>query len=330
MKTLLSAIFVFMLVILVHEGGHFLVAKLVGIKVNEFSIGMGPKIFQKRKGETKYSLRVLPIGGYVAMEGEDELSDDRRSFNNAPAIDRILVILAGAFMNFLLAIMIFSIISIILGTPTNEIDNVLSDTPAFDAGIKPGDKIISINNVEIKTWEDIVENVGESKEEIFNIEIERNKKVSTFKLSYLKDGDRKIIGIIPKRESSLRSSIKSGVLTTKLIVDNMFDYISKIFKGNFDSKSLSGPVGIINEINKAAKSGIIDVLFLLGLISVNLGFFNLLPIPGLDGSKVVFILIEMIRGKAIDKEKEAYIHLLGFTFLITLMLIVTYNDIFRR
>ena len=163
MTTLIGALIVFMLVVLLHELGHFTVAKLVGIKVNEFSIGMGPKLFQKEKGETKYSLRLLPIGGYVAMEGEEEGSSDPRSFGNVSVLKRMAVVLAGAFMNFILAIVAFFIVALFIGSPTNKVGFIVEDSPAYISEIKLDDEIIAVNGIKVSNWQDTLNNISKSR-----------------------------------------------------------------------------------------------------------------------------------------------------------------------
>ncbi|HEY8361340.1 MAG TPA: RIP metalloprotease RseP [Tissierellaceae bacterium] len=330
MLTAISAIFVFLTVILIHEFGHFVVAKLVGIKVNEFSIGMGPKIIQKKKGETNYTIRLLPIGGYVRMEGEDEASSDPRSFNNFPPLSRIAVVAAGAIMNFIFAIIVLIVVSFGVGSPGTTIEKTIPDSPAEVAGLMPGDKIVEINNIEIDSWQKISDTISISNpNEEMKIVIDRNGKEITFSLLPTTEEGRTKIGIVPKYERSIISAVKSGIENTLLILRLMFEFLGMLFRGQAKLEYLSGPVGIIHEVGEAAKSGIYDLLFLLGFININLGVMNLLPIPALDGSRIVFLLIELIRGKPLDPEKEGFIHLIGFIFLISLMLLITYKDIIK-
>ena len=320
-----------MMVILFHEFGHFIVAKMVGIKVNEFSIGMGPKIFQKEKGETKYSIRVLPIGGYVSMEGEDENSDDPRSFNKVSAISRIGVVAAGAIMNFLLAIIVFSIVSFNIGVPMTTISETIKDSPAEKSGIQSGDHILSMNGKETNEWDSIVEEISKANpDKKMQITILRDEeKIDYYIKPEVNEENRLIIGIAPIVKKSFFSSIKEGFQKTGFMLKLMFDFISMAFSGKVSTKDLSGPVGVIYTIGEAAKYGIINLFYLMGFISVNLGFFNLLPLPALDGSRIVFLLIEIIRGKPINPEKEGFIHFVGFVLLIALMVFVTYSDIIR-
>lgn len=331
MLTAIAAIFVFLMVILFHEFGHFIVAKMVGIRVNEFSIGMGPKIFQKKKGETKYSIRALPIGGYVSMEGEDENSEDPRSFNKVPAPSRIAVVAAGAIMNFILAMIVFSIVSFNAGMPTTTILETIKNSPAEKVGMKPGDVIVSINNEQIKNWDSIVNEISNSNpKEDMEVTILRNEEKIDYLLKpEIGDNNRIIIGIVPVSQKSFFSSIKGGFEKTGFMLKLMFDFIKMAFRGQVSTKDLSGPVGVIYTIGEAAKYGFINLIYLMGFISVNLGFFNLLPLPALDGSRIVFLFIEIIRGKAIDPEKEGFIHFIGFVLLILLMITVTYSDVIR-
>lgn len=330
MLTAVAAIFIFLIVVFIHELGHFGVAKFVGIKVNEFSIGMGPKVFQRKKGETEYTLRLLPIGGYVKMEGEDESSEDPRSFNNVSVLSRIAVIMAGAIMNFLLAIVVFTIFSYAVGMPINQIQETVIGSPAEIVGIKEGDIIKNVNGKDTSTWNMVVKaiNKADPNREI-NIEILRDGKIEKVLVKPTIKDNKSMIGIGPKTEQSITSAIRGGFEKTGEFLGLMFEFISMIFKGKVSTDDLSGPVGVISVIGEAANMGFNQVLYLLGFISVNLGFFNLLPIPALDGSRVIFLLIELVRGKPIDPNKEGFIHFIGFILLISLMLVVTYKDIIK-
>lgn len=330
MITAFAAIFVFLLVVLLHELGHFSVAKMVGIKVNEFAIGMGPKIFQKRSGETQYTLRALPIGGFVRMEGEEESSNDPRSFQNVSVWSRMAVIAAGSIMNFVLAIVVLSIVAFNVGVPTTTIEDIVPDSPAEIYGVQPGDTFRKIDNVEISSWEDIVNTINATTPgESITIEIERNDALITLEVVPIQDGERMVIGIYPAGERSLSHSIRAGFEDTFYFIRLMFQFVGMLFTGQVSTNDLAGPIGVINEVGQAAKMGFNNLLLILGFISINLGFFNLLPIPALDGSKIVFLLIELVRGKPIDPDKEGFIHLIGFVFLISLMILVTYKDLIR-
>ncbi|MGO1712477.1 MAG: M50 family metallopeptidase [Senegalia sp. (in: firmicutes)] len=310
MTTAIAAILIFFIVVLVHEFGHFAVAKLVGIKVDEFSIGMGPRIAKFDKGETEYSLRILPIGGYVKMEGEDEKSEDERSFSNKSPISRILVLTAGAIMNFTLAILIFFAISLFVGSPTTTIDTVVEDGPAYEAGIRSGDQIISVNNEEINNWNESRDIITSTKGDV-NISVLRNNEEINFTLKPQEDENgNKLIGISSKTKASFVGAIKYAFT-------------------NFIFSDVAGPIGVVQLIGETTRYGFLSVLNLAAFININLGFFNLLPVPALDGSRILFILIELLRGKPLDPEKEGIIHFIGFAILMALMIFISYNDLGR-
>ncbi|NBI07895.1 RIP metalloprotease RseP [Senegalia massiliensis] len=329
MTTAITAIIIFFIVVLVHEFGHFATAKLVGIKVQEFSIGMGPRITKFNKGETEYSLRILPIGGYVKMEGEDEKSDDERSFSNKSPISRILVLASGAIMNFLLALIIFFVISIVIGSPTTIIDKVTENGPADTVGIKSGDEIVSINNEKIENWQESKDIITNAEDEI-NITVLRDEKSLSFSLTPEKDeNDNKLIGISSKTRPSFIGSIKYAFNNLIFIISLMFDFIKMALTGNVSTSDVAGPIGVVQLIGETTKYGFLSVLNLAAFININLGFFNLLPIPALDGSRILFILIELLRGKPLDPEKEGMIHFIGFALLMALMIFISYNDLSR-
>ncbi|SCG83411.1 putative membrane-associated zinc metalloprotease [Proteiniborus sp. DW1] len=331
MQTALATIFVFFIVVVFHEFGHFIIAKISGIKVHEFAIGMGPRLFKINKGDTDYSLRLLPIGGYVKMEGEDEHSDDEKSFSKKPIGVRMAVIAAGAIMNFVLAIIVFSIYAYNVGVPTTTIDEATERLPAYESGLRSGDTIKSINGSEVNSWDDIKNYIGTSNGEEITVSVIRNGKEYNFIMKPItnKEENRLIIGITPKLVKSLPLSIKSGFQNMIMILGLMFQFIAMLFRGKVSSGDISGPVGIVYLVGEAAKSGFQYVLYVAGFISINLGFFNLLPIPALDGSRLVFLLLELIRGKPVNPEREGFIHFIGFVFLILLMLVVAYKDLIK-
>ena len=331
MKTALLTILVFGIVIAVHEFGHFIVAKLSGVKVHEFALGMGPKLFQIKKGETEYTLRLLPIGGYVKMEGEDEDSDDERSFGKRSGWIKIAIVAAGAFMNFVLAIIVFTIYSYNVGVPTTTIDSVITGMPSEKAGILSGDTIISINDEVTKSWEDIVNKIDSSKSDQLKIVVIRDDVEKTYNIKPIieEKENRNMIGIQPAFEKSFSNAIKGGMNNFKMAVGMMFEFIGQLFKGNVNKDDVSGPIGIVAAVGEASKHGFMYVLLFTGLISINLGVFNLLPIPALDGSRIVFLIIELLRGKPVDPNKEGFVHMIGFVALILLMIVVAYNDIIK-
>lgn len=324
--TTVTSVLIFLLVILIHEFGHFVIAKTVGIQVNEFSIGMGPQLFSKQGDETLYSIRALPIGGYVAMEGEDEESNNPRSFSNSSVGKRLAVVVAGAIMNFFLAFVVLFIMGMMLGTPVNKIDGFVDPSNAKEAGLQIGDKIVAIDGVKTGSWEEVIDSINKSDKESLEITVERDKE--SLKYNVKRDSEGKI-GIIRGAERSVLGSIKYSFTTTKLLLNEMIKFLGRLFTGKVSINEVSGPVGIIREIGSAARTSIINVMMLLAFININVGFFNLLPIPALDGSKVILLIIEAIRKKPIPVEKEGLINLVGFIFLIGLLIVVTFKDIIQ-
>ncbi|MDU3086477.1 MAG: RIP metalloprotease RseP [Peptoniphilus harei] len=332
MITLISSLLVFLLVVMLHEFGHFAVAKLSGIKVNEFSIGMGPKIYQKQKGETFYSLRALPVGGYVAMEGEEDNSHDPRAFNNVSIVKRMAVVLAGAFMNFVLAFIAFTLIFSIVGYGSSEIEKVISNSPADKAGIQSGDLIIKINENKVKDIYDINSIISKNQKEEMDFQINREGNILNLKIKpeYSVENQMYLIGITSKLDHSLLKSISLGANRTLEMSKLILKSIKMMFSGSFKMEYLSGPVGVVQLIGSESSKGFLNFLQILGLISVNLGVFNLLPIPALDGGKFLFLLIEALRGKPIDEKIEQGLSLIGISLLFSLMIYVTiFNDIGR-
>lgn len=333
MFTFISFVFVFGLLVFFHEFGHFALAKMNNIKVHQFALGMGPKLISFKGKETEYSIRIFPIGGYVKMEGEDESSDDARSFSRKTPLQRISVLAAGPIMNIVLAILLFAIIAFNSGIPVNIniIGEVMENSPAEEYGLESGDKIVKINEVEINNWEDIVKNISESKEDIIHLKIIRNGKILYFdiKPTFDKESGRKILGISPTYEKSLISSVKVAVQNVYLAVKQIFDYLINLTRGKASLENIVGPVGMVQHVGEAARMSIFHLLFLAGIISINLAILNILPFPALDGGRIIFAIVELIKGSPIDPEKEGLVHMIGFIVLIALMVLVLVKDITR-
>ncbi len=333
--SIIVAFLVFLTLVTIHEFGHFIMAKWAGIKVNEFAVGMGPAILKKQKGETLYSLRIFPLGGYCAMEGEDEDSADERSFDNAKAYKRLVVILAGAFMNMLLAVVAFLIVNMQSGFTDLSIDKIEANSPAYIAGIQENDEIISYNGKKPLLFLELRNMIINSKNESDTLTLKRDGKLINVEikpeLATIEDNGKTIeykkIGIMSKVRYDFFGAFKESINTCRYAFRSMFDFLGRAFKGNVKKNEVSGPVVIIKTIASAAKVGFSSVMFLLGLISINLAFFNLLPFPALDGGKAVFILFEMITGIKPNKKVEYIVNIVGFSLLILLFLFVTYNDI---
>lgn len=327
------AVVLFLLLIVFHEFGHFIVAKKSGIKVNEFAVGMGPLLYSKENGETTYSFRAIPIGGYCAMEGEDDESSDPRSFDNAPASKRFLTILAGPVANLIIAVLVFTIVGVIGGVVTTTVDDFIENSPAQAAGIEKGDEILKINGQEISDFTDISKVVNDFyKDKDFDKEItvlaKRNGKDLDFAFKPKVEGENTYIGIIPARRTpGFFEAIGLGFKETGRNVKMIFTILGRLFTGKLAFGALSGPVGVLKELGNQAQNGLANLLYFLAYISVNLAVFNLLPIPALDGSKLLTSGIEIITGKKINKKLEEKITMVGFFILLGLILVVSIKDI---
>lgn len=329
--TIIYAIIIFCLLIFVHELGHFIVAKVCGVKVNEFAIGMGPAIFKKQKGETLYAVRLFPIGGFCAMEGEDEDSEDDRAFNNKPAWQRALVLTAGSFMNLLTAVVLMIVIAFVVGQATTTVNEVLDDSPAYRAGMMSGDRIVEVDGTAVDEWNDVITYIGESSRDTADIVVERDgaQQTLTAALEYDKESGRNKIGITPEMKHSVAGSVGSGMKNTWNMTVMMYKVIKQLFTGDVSVSELSGPVGIVYAVNQSAKAGVIYVVYLASLLSLNLAIMNMLPFPALDGGRLLFLLIRKITGKRITDAIEGKIHFIGIILLMVLMVYVTWNDIVK-
>lgn len=329
--TIIYAIIIFCVLIFVHEFGHFIAAKACGVKVNEFAIGMGPAFFKRQKGETQYSLRIFPIGGFCAMEGEDEDSEDARAFNNKPAWQRACVLAAGPIMNVLTAMLLLIVIATWSGQPTTTVKQVLDDSPAYEAGIQAGDTILSVDDKEIKEWNDLLTAVGKTSADTVSMEVLRDGKTMTIesRVEYDKEAQRNKVGIAPAVTHNVIKGTVSGVKNTGTMTVMMYDILKKLVTGEVSVKELSGPVGIVYAVNDSAKAGVIYVIYLSALLSLNLAVMNLLPLPALDGGRLLFLAIRKITGRRITDEMEGKIHFVGIMLLLLLMVYVTWNDIVR-
>ena len=326
MLTFITVVIVFTALVVIHEFGHFLFARLAGIKVEEFAVGMGPKIWGVKGKETLYSVRALPIGGFCKMLGEDESNEDPRAFNNKPVWRRILVIVFGPLMNLFLAILIFSM----MFAPLTVIDQLTADAPAVKAGIREGDKIIAIAGQPITAWEQIKPAVTQNVGKEITVEIERKgEKVDVALTPITKEGvEGGIIGIVPKYGFQ-GFSFTQGIKISFSAVDQMVSYLGNLFVGKASTEDVVGPVGIIYYMNDAAKTGILAVLQLTAVISLNLFIVNLLPLPALDGGRLMFLILEGIRRKPVDPQKEGFVHFVGFVLLMVLSALIIFRDFIR-
>lgn len=331
----LAAIIVFSVIILVHELGHFLAARHVGIKVEEFAIGFGPRLTGFRAAGSNFSVRVFPLGGFVRMLGEEgeETSDAQDSFLAKTPLQRMYVIAAGPVMNFLLAIVLFMLIFGVVGLPVNEarIGTVLPGLPAAQSGLRSGDVILELDSQPVETWEEIQKYIVENPGKTINFLIHRNGQQVEIAVTprTTEDGGGEIGIAAPIQRLGMFASIQEGIHQTYKVTVVILDSIYQIFTRQLPADDLTGPIGIVYYVGEAARAGLVNVLSLAALISVNLGLFNLLPIPALDGSKLVFLGVELVRRRPLDPQKENLVHLVGFALLISLMIIVMYRDILR-
>jgi regulator of sigma E protease len=331
--TILYAIIIFCLLIFAHEFGHLIAAKAVGVRVNEFALGMGPRLCGFKKGDTAYSLRAFPIGGFCAMEGENERSDDPKSFGSKPLPAKALILLAGSLMNVLLAVLILSCVIFLNGTPSTVVSEVGAGSPAEAAGIAPGDRILSVDGRSAAEWEDIPLAVTEAKDDRIAIVILRDGAELRLESGFYmgEDGLRKI-GIVPGTERRARDigpALLLGCRATWSMGAAMVQAIAMLFTGDVPIQELTGPVGIVRIVGDVAKDGMMQLAQLTALISLNLGVVNLLPIPALDGCRFIFLFIRKITGRAVTDEMEGRVHFVGLMLLFALMIFVTVQDVTR-
>ncbi len=330
MLTAILTIILFCILIIPHEFGHMIVAKLLGVQVNEFSVGMGPALFQRTRGETTYSLRAVPLGGYCAMEGENEESDNPRAFNNKPGGTKIAVLVAGAAMNVIVAVILLTISVAIGGIAVNSIASVTPGSPAQAAGIEKGDKIVEINGTKTGSWEDVVTEIKASKPgEPMNVVAENGGEKRSLVVTPEKKDGNVIIGVTASVSHSAVKSIKYGFIGTWNITKMMLKTIKMLITGKLSAKALSGPVGIVQVLGQAGSNGVAPFLYLVALISINIALLNMFPFPALDGGRVLFVIIRKLTGNMISDKTEGMIHLVGMALLVALFVVVTKNDIIR-
>ncbi|HJV46708.1 MAG TPA: RIP metalloprotease RseP [Bacillota bacterium] len=408
MFEVLSIVLVFGALVFFHELGHLIFAKRAGILCREFALGMGPKLFSFKKGETTYTLRLFPIGGFVRMAGEDpevvkinpgqeigiiiennqitkmvtdqtenypkaevvsvesidldkklvleayqngdiqkwsihpgalviqngqeiQIAPWDRQFGSKTISQRALAIVAGPVANFVLAFVLLTVMALSYGTPTNDpvLGKIAENGPAQKAGLQEGDRILKIENQDVGSWTQIVDIVSHSPEKKLTFFIERNREQYSISLVTDKVENVGKVGVYPPLSRSPMPSLKYGAETTWQFSTLIFKGLGMLVTGKVAMDELSGPVGIFNYTYEAAEKGVAILLKWSAILSVNLGIMNLLPLPALDGGRLVFLLVEALRGRPIDPQKEGMVHFLGFAFLMLLILVITWNDIQR-
>lgn len=330
----LIAILTFVVLIIIHEFGHFITAKLCGVRVNEFAVGFGPKLFKKKVGETTYAINLVPLGGYCAMEGEDEESEDNRAFCNKGPFKRLLIVAAGAIFNLILGVILVAVV-LIPGDrfATTTVAKFDENSVSSQTGLMVGDTILKVDGRRVYTDYDLAYTFTGVDDGKIDITVNRNGKKVELKdvtfatqkiddISYIKV-DFYILGEEKTFTNYIEQTLKTTLSYSRVVLFSLVDLIT----GKYGLSAVSGPVGITAAIGTVAKANIFNILPIMALITINLGIFNLLPIPALDGGRILFILFELIFRKPVAKKYEGYIHAAGLIILLGFMLLITLKDI---
>lgn len=338
LTTLVATVFVFGLLVLVHELGHFFTAKLTGMRVSEFAVGFGPRLFGKKRGETEYSIRAIPLGGYNKIDGMDpEEEQDERSFSAKPVWARALVIAAGSLMNFVLPVLLFMIVFLWNGIESVSdkpvIGALIPGKPAVQSGISAGDTVLKVNGVPVQNWRQVVENIRSAKDSlILEIRLQDGRIRSVTMIPEIdpKSG-RALIGIVPvidRQMPGVAESFSLSVGHTYSVAGRMLSGIGQMFTGQAEA-DIAGPIGVMKMTGEMAQLGFIPLLQFAAFLSINLGLINLLPVPLLDGGHLVTLLIEAVRRKPLSAQQIRYTQMVGIALLGLLMLFATFKDLIR-
>lgn len=332
--SILLTLLILTVIIFIHELGHFTAAKYFKIPVSEFAIGMGPKLISKQVGETLYAVRAIPIGGFVNIEGMEPDSELENGFNTKAAYKRFIVLFAGVFMNFVLAFLIVvGMIFAIGGTEQNPaavIGQIAEDSYVKEQ-LKTGDQILKIDEVEIKDWNSLVENLSVKKDEKVKLLVKRGNdevKIES-KMKYIEDQKRYVLGIFPeytKIKYGLVEGSKESVKQYINLFTSTFKGFKMLFAGEVKKEEISGPVGTVKIVKMFADWGASSLIFLTALLSINIGIINLFPLPALDGGRILFVILETL-GVKVNRKTEEKIHRAGFVLLLGLIILVTFNDV---
>lgn len=336
------------ILIIIHELGHFLLAKKTGVGVLTFSIGFGPKLLGRKIGETEYLLSAFPLGGYVKMVGEDpeeevQTTDIQRSFSHQGLVKRIAIVAAGPLFNLLLAVVIFLAIFVSYGVPvlTTRVGGVEPDSPAFRSGVQQGDRIVGVDGRKVKKWEELSSQIKESQGRSLKFRLQRDSRELELTVQPIRREGKNIFG---ERQESWAIGIASEVAIEKsdplLAVGQAFsktgEYsiltlvaLFKMIKGEVSPKTLGGPLLIAQMAGQQAREGLGSFFFFVAILSVNLGVLNLLPIPVLDGGHLLFFLLEGILGRPVKLKHRERAQQVGIFVLIMIMIYAFYNDIAR-
>lgn len=340
--TILIFILVLSTIVFVHEFGHFIFAKLMGVYVYEFAIGMGPKLFGFKGKETEYCLRLIPIGGFCSLAGEEadettiKVPKNRRLQDKKPW-QRFLIMFFGPGFNFIFAMLVLFFIALFNGYTDYEplIGSIEKGFPAYEAGLEKGDKVLEVNDKKIKTTDDLTIYLAISnKKKETSITVEKkdgSKKTYLVKPKKIEeDGETSYkygIGMNTKKKYGFVNSIKYTFIKTNSLFRQMFITLGSLFTGGVKVNQLSGPIGIYSIVGAQSKQGFASILYLMAFLSINVGFINLVPLPAFDGGHILFIIIEKIKGSPVSTKTENMIHTIGLFLLMLLMVYITFNDI---
>lgn len=342
--TLIYFIFVLGVTVMIHEFGHFLFAKKAGIYVYEFSIGMGPRIFHlKRKNdETIYAIRLFPIGGFVSMAGEDLEADysipKEKQMCNKTWMQRFLTLIAGVLFNFVLAILLLFTIALINGTPAFKpyIEHLESGYPITQTNIQSGDLIVKIDGKKINSMDRLLLELQIRNQKTLDITVQhQNRELETITVHPVEVEENGVKGY--RYGFTLDTTTRTGILPafqyafmkTGSLIEQMTLIIGYLFTGRLSLNNLAGPIGIFTIVGETAKTGFLNLLYLIAYLCINVGFINLVPLPAFDGGRLLFLVIEKIKGSRVSPKVENIVHTVGFVFLMVLMVFITYNDILR-
>lgn len=333
---ILIALLFFGILIFIHEGGHFLFARLCGVDVKEFSIGMGPKLITKtsKKSGTRYGLRALPIGGFVSMDGEDEDSENPNAFCNKSVPKRMLIVIAGAVINILFGFILMFILVFAQKTLVSNVIGKFDDNAMSAEKLMVNDVILRVDGTATHTGNEVVYEI-------------MNKGDKPIDFVVIRDGEKIVVedvvfsnvveqGVtmgtcdfkLYQDEQSFGNYIKHAFWRSMSTVKMVYDSLFNLLTGKYGLQAVSGPVGVTEVVGQAARSNLPTLLYVMSVISINLGVFNLLPFPALDGGRFVFLAVEGVRGRPIDRKIENYVNFFGIMILFAFMIIVTFKDIF--
>ena len=337
MLNILLILLVFGVLIFIHEFGHFITARLCGVSVKEFAVGMGPTVFSwhSKKYGTKYGLRLLPIGGFVSMVGEDEESEDENAFCNKSIWKRMLIVASGPLMNLLLGFLLMTVLVFSQGTPASTTIAEFSPNAVSQQQLQVGDEILRVGGTRVHTGNELVYEIMNQGYEPIDLQVKRNGEtilLEDVSFPTMEDSgatfgtyDFLLYAEDTNFPNLMKHAFFRSVSTVKMVLDSLVGLLS----GRFGMEAVSGPVGVTKVVGDAARVGFMNFLYIVTVLTINLGVFNLIPFPALDGGRFLFLIIEGIRRKPINRNVEAYINFVGIVILFAFMIFVTVKDIFH-